>query len=375
MNKSAVIAVTAVVALVLWMLSGQLGSNESSNDAAVLDTKDREITAMKVQTRRQSAKHMTREVIVQGQVEPFKVIHLRSESSGSIESIAIEKGERVKAGDVIALLSTDNREANLAVAKANRIQATNEYEGARKLQKQGLSSRVNLESLAAKLESARAQVQAAELEVSNLSIRAPIDALVDRLDIEVGDFVDRGDGIATLVDNSKLLVTGNVPQQNIVDVKQGIPAGAELITGESLLGEVRYVSSMADPASRSFRIEVLITNPPERAMTGVSAAIRIPVETIKAHLISPAILALSESGELGIKAVNDSNEVIFHAITVVKTESGGAWVTGIPDNINIITLGQGFVIPGETVQTVAEPEEAEEKGKATQRAQATDQGS
>jgi len=358
MNRSGFIAIGAVAALVIWMLSGQLGSEESSSDVVTVDSSERNVTAMKVQTRRQSARAITREIVVQGQAEPFKVIHLRTESGGTIESINIEKGQRVKAGEIIARLSTDNREANLAVAKANLIQASNEYEGARKLQKQGLSSRVNLESLAAKRESMRAQVQAAELELDNINIESPQDALVDNIDIETGDFVDRGDPVATLVDNSKLLVTGNIPQQNIVDIKQGIPAIAELITGETLQGEVRYVSTMAEPSSRSFRIEVLINNPPKRAMTGVSAAIRIPVETLDAHLISPAILALSESGELGIKAVNEDDEVVFHAINVVKTESAGAWVTGIPDNVNIITLGQGFVIPGEKVQTVPDPEQA-----------------
>ncbi len=358
MNKSLFVALFAVVALVLWMLSGQFGANPENNktnaEEGTAETRSAGVVAMKVQTRRQSAREVTREVIVQGQVEPIKVVAVKSETAGSIESISVTKGQRVEKDDVIATISADNRNALLTVAQASLIQARNEYDGAEKLAKQGLQSKFNLESAAAKLESARAQVSAAELELDNTIVRAPLAGIVDELPAETGDFVDRGNHIATLIDNSQLLITGQVPQQNISDVAMGAEATADLITGETLTGTVNYVSSMADIATRSFRVEVLVSDPPDRTRTGISAEIRIPAEKILAHLISPAILALDESGTLGIKSVNDKDEVVFHAIEVVKTESNGAWVTGIPDNTEIITLGQGFVNAGEVVQAVPE---------------------
>lgn len=362
MNKSVLIAGAAVVALVLWMLSGQLGSDDQpamEKTAETTTEPERVKTLMKVQTRQQSAQQVTREIVIQGQVEPLKIMYLRAETGGSIELLPFTKGQRIAKGEVIAELSADNRLANLAVAKANQVQAQNEYTAANKLRKQGLQSQTAFNTAAAKLESANAQVQAAELEIGDTVLRAPFDALIDNLDVEVGDFIDRGGRIATLIDNSKLLITGSVPQKNILDVKTGSQASATLITGESLNGTVRYISSMADTATRSFNIEVVIDNPPASTMSGVSAELSIPVETINAHLISPAILALDDNGNLGVKAVNDNNEVIFHAVTVVKTESDGAWVTGIPDNVTLITLGQGFVNPGEQVQPVAETNDLE----------------
>ncbi len=362
MNKSVLIAGAAVIALVLWMLSGQLGSKDQTaaeETAAASAEPEGAKTLMKVQTRQQSAQQVTREIVIQGQVEPLKVMHLRAETDGTVESLPVSKGQRINTGEVIAELSADNRLANLAVAKANQVQAQNEYAAASKLQKQGLQSQTVLNTAAAKLESANAQVQAAQLEIGDTVLRAPFDALIDNIEVELGDFLDRGGRIATLIDNSKLLITGSVPQKNIVDVKTGSPAVAKLITGESLNGTVRYISSMADSATRSFGIEVIIDNPPASTMSGVSAEISIPVETISAHLISPAILALDDDGTLGVKAVNDNNEVIFHAVSVVKTESDGAWVTGIPDNVTLITLGQGFVNPGEQVQPVTENNDLE----------------
>ena len=99
MNKSFLIALFAVVALVLWMLSGQFGSDSDNETSSVTratphDADERtnegagdrsgersgEIVAMKVQTRLQSAREVTREVIIQGQVEPIKVVTIKSET-------------------------------------------------------------------------------------------------------------------------------------------------------------------------------------------------------------------------------------------------------------------------------------------------------
>jgi len=87
-------------------------------------------------------------------------------------------------------------------------------------------------------------------------------------------------------------------------------------------------------------------------MSGISTQLSIPVETIQAHRISPAVLSLDGNGTLGVKAVGADNTVVFHKITVVKTETNGAWVTGLPNTITLITLGQGFVNPGEKIEPV-----------------------
>ena len=366
MSRSALIAGLAVVALVLWMLSGQIGSKENvdSTAASTVEEKKSAVRVMKVQTRLQHAESITREIVLQGQVEPLTVLTLRSEATGNVRQLHFSKGQRIGRGQVLATLSVGTREADLAVARANLVQAGNEYSAARKLQKQGLQSKGNLESAAARREVARAQVRAAELAIDTISITAPIDALIEDMDIKEGDFIDRGTPVATLIDKSRILVTGRVPQQHRADLRQGLTATADLITGQSIQGRVRYLSSMAEDTSRSFEVEILVESPPEDTVTGISAQISIPVETLMAHKVSPAILALDDEGSLGVKSVDTNNTVVFHKIEVVKTESNGAWVTGLPESITVITMGQGFVNPGEQVDPVPEKQDSEVKNES-----------
>jgi len=359
MGRSALIAAVAVVVLVLWMLSGQLGSSDTDDQSDASGTQNntnKTVSRMKVQTRVLNAESMNREIVMQGQLEPINVLSVRSETSGNIKTIALQKGQRVGRGQTLASLTIDNRTADLAVAQANLVQANNEYQAASKLSKQGLQSKFSLETASAKREAARAQLQAAQLEIGNTDITAPIDALIEDVLVKEGDFVERGAHIATLIDNSQLLVTGRVPQQYIADIENGQKAVAKLVTGQTLSGRVNYVSSMADDTTRSFQVEILIDSPPARTLTGISAQISIPVETLMAHRVSPALLALDDEGTLGIKSIDENNTVVFHEIEVVRTESNGAWVRGLPDTVTLITMGQGFVNPGEEVEPIAAPD-------------------
>lgn len=374
MGRSLIIAFVAVIALTLWMLSGQLGSDssaetESTDTAEVQEDKQGAMQQssapkMKVQTEQLQAQSIEREIVIQGQLEPAKVMTLRAETSGNVRLLSFSKGQRIRRGQTLARLSEGNRVADLAVAKASEVQANNEYQAARKLSQQGLQSKFSLETATAKREAARAQVHAAELELGNINIGAPIDALIENVMVEEGDFIERGAHIATLVDNSSLLVTGRIPQQHIADIQKGQTALTSLVTGQQLQGTVQFVSSMADDTTRSFEIEVLITDTPESVMTGISAQITIPVETLMAHLVSPAVLALDDDGALGVKALSENNTVEFHPIEIVKTENNGAWVIGLPDTVTLITLGQGFVNPGEEVEPVSGTEASDANNDA-----------
>ena len=377
MGRSALISIVAIIALVLWMLSGQFGSDDAGNNGesstAAVTEEQKQAPKMKVQIRELKASSIDREVIVQGQLEPAKVLTLRAETSGTIKVLNFNKGQRIRGGQTLARLAEGNRAADVAVAKAYQIEANNEYQATRKLSNQGLQSKLSLESARAKRESATAQVKAAELELSYLNISAPIDALIEDVNVEEGDFIDRGAQIATLVDNSRLLVTGRVPQQHIADIETGQNAVTSLVTGGTHNGKVSYVSSMAEDTTRSFKIEVLIDQAPANIVTGISAQINIPVETIMAHRVSPAVLALDDNGNLGVKTLAANNTVEFHKVKIVKTESNGAWVTGLPDEVTLITLGQGFVNPGEEVEPVSDSS-AENKADTTTQASSVSSG-
>ena len=96
-------------------------------------------------------------------------------------------------------------------------------------------------------------------------------------------------------------------------------------------------------------IEIKISNTDLIIKDGLTASIEIQGEKILAHKISPSILTLKDNGEVGIKIVNNNNFVEFYQINVVSDTNEGMWISGIPNNSNIIVVGQEYASVGEEV--------------------------
>ena len=346
-----VLALLATVVLAAWMLSGYFdtGARESgSGSAAIVKEQD----LMQVEVLESQAEAVTREIMIQGQMDPLRQAQIKAETAGRIETILAKKGLRVKRGEAILALAMNDRKARLAEAKARLRHATARADAAARLRKKSYLDEVGLMEIEAAQASARAEVEEIELEIRNTRIVAPFDGIVNDRIVEVGDYVGIGDTVATLVDDNTMLASGYLPQQSVGKVSLGQTAKARLFSGEELQGKVTYISAQSANESRTFRVEVEIPNPEHVLNAGISTMLNLVAGSAEAHFISPSILSLGEHEQLGVKAVAGDNRVVFHPVEVIRTELTGIWVAGLPRRVTLITMGQGFVNPGEKVAPV-----------------------
>lgn len=354
MNKSILIAIGLMLALVLWMASGYLMNNAQSETAAPAAPSSSVNQLMRVQTKQLQAQTIQREVVVQGQLEPRRVLRLLAETASKVEQLPIEKGQRVEEGEVIVRLAMDDRQARLNEARAQLRQRQKDLASIQKLHKRALQAENQLVEAQALVASAQALLANIELDIRHTQIRAPFAAVVNERSVEHGTFVQVGDVVATLVDNSTLLISAQVPQSHIHALQLGQAVTGKIINGTTITGKIIYISRVADEDTRSFRVEVEVPNPEYTLVAGMSLTLHIPLAVTTGHFLSPALLALSDAGELGVKGVDANNRVIFYPIDILRTETQGIWVGGLPNKIQLITLGQGFVAAGQEVVPVVE---------------------
>lgn len=345
------IAVGLTLGLGLWVGSGSLVAN---NTLPEHNNKLINKSLMHVQVRPIQAEQIMRTLIVQGQLEALRSVELKAETTSKIAKVHVAKGQRVKAGELLFTLAMDDRLARQREAQALLVQQQKNLYSMQRLKSQNLQAENALVAAETLLASAQAQLASIELDIQHTRIYAPFAGILNERLVEEGSFVERGNSVAVLVDDTQLLISAQVPQHNVRDLKIGQEAYAELLTEERIKGQLRYVSAVADSATRSFRVEALLPNPEHRWVAGASAALQVPLGETPAHFISPAVLALSDEGVLGVKSVDAKQRVQFHQITVLRTEADGAWVTGLPVKLELITLGQGFVRAGEQVVPVLE---------------------
>lgn len=188
------------------------------------------------------------------------------------------------------------------------------------------------------------------VELNRTEVKAPFSGYIENI-VKPGNFLERGQICATIIKLSPIIFLAGVPEYEINKVKKGQDVILELVTGKIITGELTFVSKSASSETRTFNVESQIENPDGSIKDGLTANMTININKVRAHKISPSILLLNDDGKLGIRIVDDNNEAKFIEITILEDSEEGLWVTNIPDLVEIIIQGQGFVEDGQKVLT------------------------
>jgi len=347
--------------LILWLASGQLGEPPEPPASSIAEA-NRRVAALqeerpptRVRVATIHASEQSRVLTVRGRTQNKRSVVVQSQINGLVVNRPVERGNRVTEGDLLCQISVEDRQAKLKESQASAEQAKIEYEGALKLAKQGLQSETSIAQSKAKLAASEARLKESELELARLNIVAPFDGVVEKVEMEIGQYVTPGSACITLVDLNPMLLIGQVAENELLFIKPGQLATATLPKGVQVSGKVTFIAKTAEQGTRTYSVEVNVDNSDLTIPSGVTAQIAIPVEALKAQKISPALLVLSDTGQMGVRAINADDIVVFHEVNIIKDEADGVWVTGLPDVARVIVVGQQLVVAGETVAPTHEP--------------------
>ncbi len=355
MKKSHITALVIFSATSLWVASGLIftsGDNAESEDAGIGNTQENEIIG--VRARLITAEARRDDVIVRGRTEALRRVYVKAEIDGRVVALPVNKGKRVRKGEVICRLAINDREARRAEAQALLRQRQLEFNAAQSLSKKGYRADTQLAGAAARLDASKAEVARIELEIDRTAIRSPFSGVVDERPVEIGDFLQHGQVCAAVVDLDPFLVVGQVSERDVGLLTAGVRGTARMMTGETVEGTVRYIATTADPSTRTFRIELEVPNPDFVLRDGVTAEIVLPVREITAHLISPSLLTLNNQGVVGVRLVDEDSKAQFFPVDLINDSAAGVWVAGLPATSKIITVGQEFVREGQEVKVTLE---------------------
>lgn len=360
------IAALIAVAVSLWMLSGLLDGDElnrshGSHAAAAGDSGSAGATSsdqplVEVRVRTSHAEPVMRFADVAGRTAAIRQVKLRAQIAGQVAAIKADRGEHVGAGEVIVRLDAGNLAAQLAQARALLEQRKLQYQAAREMAAQHYQSAVGVATARANLEAARATVARIQTQIDYTTIEAPFAGVLESLPVELGEVVAVSDVVGQVIQQDPFIVWGQVSEDVVAYLEPGQAGMVKLTSGVTREGTVRFISSVADKATRTYRVELKIDNPDdERSLiAGASAQLKLPLEQVSAHRMETAILTLDAEGIFGIKAVGDDGIVHFYQANVVKSNDGYVWLAGLPDTLRIITVGQGFVRAGDSVKFTPE---------------------
>ncbi|UUX49183.1 efflux RND transporter periplasmic adaptor subunit [Nisaea acidiphila] len=356
LNRSLLLAAIIAIGATGWIVSGQFANGARTDSEATAtagsEAKAPELTSVRI---RESVSEPYRSaVVVAGRTAASRHIELKAQILGKVVKIGATEGAPVTGGETIIRFDPEDREAKRQMAKARIEQRETEFTAADKLANKGFQAKTQRAATYADLQEAKADLAEIEEEIRRLAIKAPFDAILDDIQVELGDVVQSGDPVATLYDLDPILVVAQVSEQERVKLAVGRPGAARLLDGTQLTGTIRYITAAADPQTRTFKVELEVPNPGMQIEQGITAGMVLPLPEILAHKLSAGIFTLNDDGQLGVMIVGEGGIVRFRTVTVVDSDADWAYVTGLPDRVKLISVGQEFVSDGEKVRAVPE---------------------
>lgn len=313
-----------------------------------------------VRTQTFVVKPMAIEAPLRGRTKAKAAVSVVPETQGIVQTVHVEKGQRVAAGDLLCTLDQGTRAAAVAQAEAGLAQAQQAFDTNAALREKGLAPANSANAVEVALKAAQSGLENAKAELNRTEVRTQVAGIVQDPLATPGSMLGPGAPCATVVELDPMLFVGSVPEARIGLAKLGLPAKITTVTGQEVEGKVSYIAATADPATRSFPIEIEIPNADLSLRDGLTAEALVNLGTAPAHLLPQSVLTLDDNGVLGVRTVEDS-VVAFYPVTIVRDTREGIWVTGLPPKVDIITVGQEYVQAGQKVKAtnVAETSEAE----------------
>lgn len=358
MRLSIIIAIGLAVGAVAWIGSGLLtdappATEGQNGQPSVAETEA--ARPFEVRVADLIAEPYTEEVALLGHTEANRMVEIAAEIDGTVAEVLVEEGMTVAAGAPIVRLEIDDLQAQVDQASALLEQRRIEYSAASQLSQSGYSARTQVATARANLNAAQSQLTSSQTQLARTEIAAPFDGTINERRAELGGYLRAGDSVATIVDLDPMIVVVHVTERQVNEVQIGAVAHARLVNGQSLEGVIRFVSAVADTATRTFRVEIEVANADSAIVDGLTADVRVPGRQIMAHKISPAVIALGDDGTIGVRIVDGDNRVQFVPITLLGDTTSGIWVTGLPERVTLITVGQEYVSSGQVVTPVYQP--------------------
>ncbi|MEM7723617.1 MAG: efflux RND transporter periplasmic adaptor subunit [Pseudomonadota bacterium] len=383
-------------------------STEAVADASEAEA-DEDDGRVHVTARRSTAEMTENVVVLRGRTEAMRQVNVSAETSGRIVSEPLRAGAFVEEGQLMCEIAPGTREADLteaqarlseararlpeamarlpeaearvAEARAGMVAAQMDATAATRLSESGFASETRAANADATLASAAAAIQAAQAgmetaaagietaesailsaeaavmraqdELDKLQILAPFSGLLETDTAELGALMAPGALCGTIIELDPIKLVGFVPEAQVDRIEVGAEAGARLSSGRDVAGEVTFLSRSADPQTRTFRVEILVQNDDLSIRDGQTADILVTTAGTATHLLPASAMTLNDDGTLGVRIVEDG-VARFVPVQMIRDTARGVLLAGLPDQVDVITVGQEFVTDGVPVRVTYE---------------------
>jgi membrane fusion protein, multidrug efflux system len=300
---------------------------------------------------------IARQVTVSGTVEPVRSIGVNSQLSGAVNVVAVQEGDLVRQGAILARMDSRELTAQLAAAEAQFEVTKAAFERAEQLRERRVITLPEYERERTAYAAAMAQVEQLRTRVGFATVRSPVTGVVTEKRVESGDIVGNQARLFTVADVSELVTRVGVSELDVVELSQGdaVTISLDAFPGTALRGRIRRIFPVADPTTRLVPVEVAFDAASARiARPGFLARVTFDLATSENVLLLPVAAVLGAQGAQSVFMVADGAATRRTVTTGLTSQGRIEIVSGLEEGDGVVVAGNNTLREGMTVRVAGQ---------------------
>ena len=308
-----------------------------------------------------------------GSLKAYQGVELSLEVAGTVKSLHFESGQKVKAGQLLLQLDSEQETALLGTAQADLNLAKVDFGRGSQLVGDSAISRGEFDRLTTQYRRNQAVVDQLKASLAKKSISAPFSGTIGIRQVDVGAYLASGTVIATLQDLSSLYVDFNVPEQALphLSLGQQVLVQVAAYPGQTFPASLSAINPKVEESTRNLLVRATLANPDGKLLPGMFASLQlllpdpqpqvvVPENAITYTLYGNSVYLVSRKKDEDGKPLGDSEgqpQLIAEQRTVQTGERRDGWVVvskGLQAGDQVVTAGQLKLTPGAAIRISSE---------------------
>ncbi len=289
-----------------------------------------------------------------GSIEAWTTLSLLSKLNGTVVEVVAREGQVVKKGDVLARIDDDDYRIAVQRAQAAYDLARSEFERDRAIYAKGVIPTAEYDANRTRMETAKADLDNAELQLSRCIITAPMHGVVRKIDAKVGLQLAVGDLMAEILEIDRLKAVVGIPESEVAAVRglTAIDISLQALRDRTVAGTVHFLSSSPETVARLFRLELAVDNPDGEILPGMFFRADVVKKTVPDAIAVPFYSVISRNDEQYVY-VEEDGVVAKRPVEIGIMEQWMVQVTsGLRPGDRLVVEGHRDVEDGQKVKIV-----------------------
>ncbi|WP_442845122.1 efflux RND transporter periplasmic adaptor subunit [Leeuwenhoekiella sp. H156] len=265
-----------------------------------------------------SESEIDQELLYSADIEPDNTAQIGFAVSGIVKSIAVEEGQYIKEGQLLATLDATSYSNAYQIANSSYEQTLDLYTRQKELYDKGSLPASDFKRIQAQLEQAEANKRMSAKDLSDCKLLAPMSGIITRKNIERGSTAGPNISAFTIIKTDKVYATMAVPEVEVGALRKGMKVAVFVPTlNDTLTGEINIINPQADNISKTYQVKVKLDNKEQLLLPGMFSEVTIYSDKVRKGIVIPATAVVRDADNLTyVFLVNDKHMAVRQRITI-----------------------------------------------------------